>query len=300
MPYFCIALLILALLFAARFYFLRRAIVITTEQMKEIEKHPERNRQIRIFATDRKLEQLIKRINDIYEARQQERIIYQRRETQIRQEIENISHDLRTPLTSIIGYLELMRDSQIKETERVEYLELVRKRAGLLQGFIRDFYELSTIEGDNYPLLLDMIHVQNALAEVMAAYYHEFQKKHIHVEVSLEEKQCLIIADRIQLNRILNNLVQNALKYAGSHFLLKQYRVGGDCIIQFRNEKGRMREDELKLIFERFYSGDLSRGNQSTGLGLAISKLLVEKMKGKIEARLEEEVFILELRWKSQ
>lgn len=298
MQYLWIALSIIALLFAARFYSLRRAIGITAKQMEEIEKHPERNRRLRMFATDRKLEQLVKRINGIYAARQQERIVYQKRETQIRQEIENISHDLRTPLTSIIGYVELIKDRQTKEVERGEYLEIIQKRARLLQGFIQDFYELSRIEGDNYPLLPDILPVQNLLAEVMAAYYHEFQKKHIRVEVSLAEKQCSIIADRIQFNRILNNLIQNALKYAGNQFFLKQYCVGRECVIQFLNEKGGMDEEELKLIFERFYTGDLSRSNQSTGLGLAIAKLLVEKMKGKIEARLEGEAFVIELRWK--
>ena len=163
-----------------------------------------------ILTTNHGIEELLKEINNIYQARQQERIVYQRREIQIRREIENISHDLRTPLTSIIGYVELMQDAQTNETGRAEYLQVIRKRAKVLQGFIQDFFELSRIEGENYPLL------------------------------------------------------------------------------------------ELGLIFDRFYTGDLSRNNQSAGLGLTISKKLVDKMKGNIEARLDDNLFVIELRFKVQ
>lgn len=268
--------------------------------MKEIEEHPERNRQLKALTTNHGIEQLLKEINNIYQARQQERIVYQRREIQIRREIENISHDLRTPLTSIIGYVELIQDVQTIETERVKYLQVIRKRAKVLQGFIQDFFELSRIEGQNYPLLLDVVQVQNALSEVVVAYYNEFEKKQIQVEVELENKPCFIIADKLQFNRILNNLVQNALKYSQSQFILKQCTVDGDCIIQFQNDKKQMKEGELNLIFDRFYTGDLSRNNQSAGLGLTISKILVEKMKGNIEARLDKNLFVIELRFKVQ
>jgi len=193
-----------------------------------------------------------------------------------------------------------MQDEQTKPAEREEYLQIIQKRARVLQGFIQDFYELSRIEGENYPLLFDLIQVQNTLSEVVVAYYHEFEKMHITVEVILEEKQCSIIVDKIQFNRILNNLVQNALKYSKSHFVLKQYILDGECIIRFQNDKDLGTQDDLKNIFDRFYTGDLSRNNQSTGLGLTISKILTEKMKGRIEAILDEKLFVIELRWKSK
>ena len=300
MKYLCIGLLIIIVILIVLLISLQHEISATAKQMDEIEEHPERNRQLKAFTTNRKIEELLKKINYIYQARQQERIIYQRRETQIRREIENISHDLRTPLTSIIGYVDLIRDEETKDFEQKEYLTIIQKRARILQGFIQDFYELSRIEGDNYPLLLDTILIQNMLSEVMAAYYHEFDKRKIQVEISLEEKPCPIIADKIQFNRILNNLIQNALKYTKDHFYLKQYTMNNECILQFINEKNQMKDEELKYLFDRFYTGDLTRNNQSTGLGLTISKMLVEKMKGSIEARIEDEMFIIELRWKVQ
>lgn len=294
MTYISIGFIILSIILAARYYLLRRAISHAAKQMEAIEQNPESNRQLKSSITDYKLEQLLTKINDIYQARQQERITYQRRETQIRREIENISHDLRTPLTSIIGYVNLIQE-EIQSKNQEEYLGIIHKRAKVLQGFIQDFYELSRIEGDDYPLLYDSVHIQNMISEAAVAYYNEFEKEHIKVEIELEEESRFIIADKIQFNRILNNLIQNALKYSNCLFIIRQFKLEGNCVIQFKNDKNKMTEEQLKFIFDRFYTGDLSRSNQNSGLGLTITKLLVEKMKGKVEARLEEDLFIVEI-----
>jgi signal transduction histidine kinase len=266
--------------------------------MEDIEKHPERNRQLKAITAVPGLEKLLSRINLIYQARQQERIVYQRSETKIRREIENISHDLRTPLTSILGYLDLMKDSTSEE-EKAEYLDIIHKRARVLQGFIQDFYEISRIEGDDYPLLFESINLQSMLKETIVAYYHEFEQKKLEVEVELEEKPAVIIADKIQLNRIFNNLIQNALKYAEEKFILIQFMTKDSCVLQFKNDRSRISEEEIDYLFERFYTGDQSRSSQSTGLGLTITKALVEKMYGRIAAKFEGEFFIIELEWPS-
>jgi signal transduction histidine kinase len=264
--------------------------------MEDIEKRPERNRQLKAIAADPQLEALLCKINKIYQARQQERIVYQRSETKLRREIENISHDLRTPLTSILGYLDLIEDNPSEE-EKAQYLEIIRKRAKVLQGFIQDFYEISRIEGDDYPMLLEVIPVQSMLKDTLVAYYLDFEAKKLEVSVEIEEKPAFIIADKIQFNRILNNLIQNGLKYADHIFILKEFISGNYCTIRFINDNSRMKEEEIKKIFERFYTGDSSRNNQSTGLGLTITKALVEKMNGTVDARLEDGLFVIELTW---
>jgi signal transduction histidine kinase len=297
MQYVCIVLVILVLLLAVRLYFLHRALHSASEDMAEIEEAPDQNRQLKSRSTDQSLEPLLTRINLLYSERQKERINYQRREQQIRQEIENISHDLRTPLTSILGYLDLIEDEDTSKAEQEEYLGIIRRRAKILQGFIRDFYEISRIEADDYPLQLTSVPVQYILKEVVVAYYLEFEKRNISVDILLEDKPCNIITDKIQFERILNNLVQNALKYAVNQFTIKQTRTKDSCCIQFINDTANLAEEELTRIFERFYTGDQSRANQSSGLGLTITKLLTEKMKGHIEAKLEKGLFIIELSW---
>ncbi len=297
MQYVCIILVILVLLLAVRLYFLHRALHTASVDMADIEEASDQNRQLKSRSTDQSLEQLLRRINILYSARQKERINYQRKEQQIRQEIENISHDLRTPLTSILGYLDLIEDEDTTMDERAEYLGIIRRRAKILQSFIRDFYEISRIEADDYPLQLASFPVQSILKEVVVAYYLEFEKRNISVNISLEDRPCSIITDKIQFERILNNLVQNALKYAVNQFTIKQTRTQDSCIIQFINDTTSLSKEELSRIFERFYTGDQSRANQSSGLGLTITKLLTEKMKGHIEANIEKDLFIIELRW---
>lgn len=297
MIYFSLGLAaIIIIILSSCLFFLRRALSNTIKQMDDIEKHPERNRQLKANTIDRLVEILMDKINHIYKARQQERIIYQRSESKIRKEIENISHDLRTPLTSILGYLDLIEDSDSLE-EKNEYLDIIRKRARILQCFIQDFYEISRIEGDDYPLILELVTVQEILKDTIILYYYELEKKKLAVEIDIEEKPINIIVDRIQFNRILNNLVQNALKYADEKFIIKQFVSNDICILQFINDKNQMTEEDLNVIFDRFYTGDQTRGNQSTGLGLTITKILVEKMKGTIEAKFVDNLFVIEICW---
>ena len=267
--------------------------------MNEIESAPQANRQLKTITIDHSIEKLFTQINYVYKKRQEERIAYQRREEQIRREIENISHDLRTPLSSIIGYVDLIKDTDTSELEKIEYLEIIGKRSRVLQGFIQDFYELSRIEGDDYPLIYQSVEIQSIVKEVIVAYYQEFKKKNIEVDIQIEDKPSYIIVDKIQFNRIINNLVQNALKYSEKSFVIKQYKIDEECIIELSNDKNHMREEELAYIFDRFYTGDTTRNTQSTGLGLPIAKVLTEKMKGSIVAKLDEKMFVITMRWQS-
>lgn len=296
--YLSIILMVLLFLLAAYLFYLMRVIKSTIKQMEEIRASSVGNRQLRAISANKVYDKLLKSINDVYEDWQQERIIAQKKSRKVRQEIENISHDLRTPLTSIIGYVDLCKDKQITEEEKTEYLHIIQKRARVLQSFIMDFYEISRMEGDSFPLEIDRLAVQNTLGEIIVAYYHEMEQKKLNVEVNLEEKQCFILVDKIQFHRVINNLIQNAIKYARKNISLQQFTTKDECIIQIKNEKNQMKEEELKLIYDRFYTGDISRTSGSTGLGLTISKLLVEKMQGNIRAFLEEDFFVIELRWK--
>lgn len=298
MLYIILGLVILSVFFAVRYLLLSRSITDAIRQMEEIQEQNESNRKLKALTSDKHMEVLLKKINELYDSRQQERIQYQRQEIQIRREIENISHDLRTPLTSIIGYVDLIQDPSTKEGERQVYLKIIFKRAKVLQGFIEDFYDLSRIEGNDYPILYESIPVKNVLKEVIVSYYQQFERKNIRVEILLDEKTSSIIADKIQFNRILNNLIQNALKYTNSFFILKQYNTEDECIILFQNDNNELKQEDVNYIFDRFYTGDKTRKGQSTGLGLTIAKLLAENMKGKIDAKLENNIFTIELHWK--
>lgn len=298
MLYIVIGLGLICIYFAIRFLALKQSIRNAAFQMDKIEEQKESNRKLKAVTSDKDLELLLNRINKLYEFRQEERISYQRREQRLQREVENISHDLRTPLTSIMGYTELIQDPGTSQEERQEYLSIIYKRAKVLQGFIEDFYELSRFQGENYPLRYDILQVQPIIKEVLVSYYRQFEKKQIQVEIHLEDERCSIIADRVQFNRILNNLIQNALKYTKTSFTLIQYSAQENCIIRFCNDNTDLTDEDMKRIFDRFYTGDENRSGQSTGLGLTIAKLLVENMKGSIHGELKDGRFTIELSFK--
>jgi len=274
---------------------LLKAIRDVLKQMDEIEEQPEENRELKNPVTSRSLEMLLVRINRIYQSRQQERILLLRREKGIRREIENVSHDLRTPLTSIIGYLDLIQDKDTGEEEKREYLEIIGKRARGLKNLIDNFYELSRLEGENYPVTLTTVPLQPLIKEIILSFYREFEERGIQVAVKLEEIERVTVADRLQLSRIIINLIQNATKYSRSFFEIEQVSKDGLCSIYFRNDHKGMKEEEMELIFNRFYTGDTVRSNRSSGLGLTIAKILAEKQKAKIHACLEGDVFVIKL-----
>lgn len=298
MIYLGIGLCIIGIIPAVALFTLIRALKSIIVQMDEIEEEPEENRQLKNPDTSRCLEKLLIRINRIYQSRQQERIRLQRREKGIRREIEDISHDLRTPLTSILGYLDLLQDKDIPETEKAAYLEVIEKRARGLKSLIENFYELSRLEGENYPLVLSVVSVQAAVREAVLAFYREFEEKDIRVTVELEEKECFVTADKVYFNRILTNLIQNACKYSNYFFEIRQESKDGACCLQFRNDWKDGKEEDLDFIFNRFYTGDATRSRGSSGLGLTIAKLLAEKQKASVSAWLEGDVFVIELKLK--
>lgn len=295
MLYIVIGLGFICLYLAVSLLSLKLSIRRAAIQMDEIEERKESNRNLKAVTSDKELERLLRRINKLYGFRQEERISYQRREHLLQREVENISHDLRTPLTSIMGYTELIQDPGTSMEEQQEYLNIIYKRAKVLQGFIEDFYELSRFQGENYPLRYEILPVQPILKEVLVSYYRQFEKKQIQVEIHIEEEPCSVIVDRVQFNRILNNLIQNALKYTKTFFTLKQYRTQENCIIQFQNDNTALTDEDMKHIFDRFYTGDENRAGQSSGLGLTIAKILAENMNGSIRGDLKENRFTIEL-----
>lgn len=127
----------------------------------------------------RAAEELLASINALLRLRQDDAAEHRRQERAIRQQISNISHDLRTPLTSILGYLQLLEGDSLTQEERGEYLEIVRGRAKSLQSLITSFYELSRLEGGEYPLSREKVDLYHILSELAAEFYNDFEEARV-------------------------------------------------------------------------------------------------------------------------
>lgn len=288
MAYFIIGLLIVGVFYlSVRLYLLKVSMKDAGKQLREINEKLEENRIVRFSAPNKELEELLVEINNSLQGIRQERIVYAKREKEFKQQIENISHDLRTPLTSMIGYLKIMDVSNLNEEEK-EDLQTVLKKAERLQELISQFYDFSRLTAQDYPLELEAIDVTKILREVMADAYSELSARNLEVTVDLPERAVWIEGNANALQRVFQNLLQNAGRYAVKELAVSVCEEEERVIICFKNDTKDLYEQEVERLFERFYTVDKSRSNGSTGLGLTIAKEFVEKMGGSIEAELED------------
>ena len=160
-----VILLIPSVYFSARFFLLSRNIKTSVKDFKYISENIDTNRKLKLNHPDKNFEKLLSEINQYLEDTQVSKLKYIKREEEIRKEIENVSHDLRTPLTSIRGYLELINDETITSKEKKDYLCIVEKRAKVLQHLIQDFYDLSRFENNDYNLNMEIIDINKELRE---------------------------------------------------------------------------------------------------------------------------------------
>lgn len=284
-----VASLITSVYFSTRFFLLSRSINNVTKDFKYISKNVNSNRKLKLNYPEKHLEQLLLEINKYLEDTQIYKQKYIKREEEIRKEIENISHDLRTPLTSIRGYLELIKDEDIPDKEKKEYIYIIEKRAKVLQNLIQDFYDLSRLENNDYNFSMEIIDINKELKEQILMFYNDFDKNNIDVDIKLKETPILVYLDKNAIERVFHNLIQNATKYSKSKFCMLLNSKNGEIIIEFKNDVQDMNRQDLDLLFNRFYMKDSSRSKDSSGLGLTITKFLIESMNGKIDIELDNE-----------
>lgn len=279
-----------AALYMVRFYRLRENLRRERSVLEEIGQNPNSNRILHISFPDKEAEAFLEAVNAYLSLARTQQAAAHNRERELRAQIENISHDLRTPLTALIGYLELLDEDGLSAENR-EMVEAVRAKAKSLQRLIGNFYDLSRLELNDYHLQPERLDVARFARELTLTYYQQFEEKGLSVYMTdVSEKPLYIVADAGALERIFSNMLQNALRYAHSYLRMKVFQENDTLYILFENDTASLQPEDMKHLFERFYMSERSRTSQGSGLGLTISKLLAEAMGGSVEAQLEQEV----------
>ncbi|WP_159884571.1 sensor histidine kinase [Paenibacillus puerhi] len=208
-----------------------------------------------------------------------------------------ISHDIRTPLTSMIGYMDALKDEVAASAEeRRAYLDIISRKAASLKDLIEDMFELAKLDADDIVLRPEPLDLAEAAREAVIAWLPELQAKGIELKANLPDKPCRVEADSLVLQRILANLIKNAVQYGhDGHVLgieLGRREQDGDYELVVWDKGHGIPAQELPHIFERTYRASGSGGslNGGSGLGLAIAKALVDKQGGRIWAQSEPEV----------
>ena len=207
--------------------------------------------------------------------------------------ITNVSHDIRTPLTSIIGYLGLLKTGNVAPEDQKKYIDIAYTKAEQMKSLANDLLEYTTLKSNSTKLNLAPLHIYSMLEQVEAGFELEAEKKGISFEIAARPKNLTIKADAEKLVRVYNNLINNAFKYgtgATKIKLVANLINKQEVELRVENNGARIPEDALNKIFERFYRVETSRNTKTggTGLGLSIVKGVVDLHKGTIECKSDD------------
>ncbi len=208
---------------------------------------------------------------------------------ELKEAVTNVSHDLRTPLTAICGYLELL-DKGDKTPEQARYLALIAGRAEAMKRLTEELLRYSVAAGGEEELCLEPVDLNAAVEEAVAFFYGAFVERGIAPAVSLPEERIVRQLDRAALSRVLGNLLNNALKYSGGDL---DVALEPDGAITLSNAAPGLDEVQVGRLFDRFYTVESAR--HSTGLGLSIARSLTERMDGTVSAQYEDGRLIIRL-----
>ena len=203
--------------------------------------------------------------------------------------ITNVSHDLRTPLTSIIGYLGLIEDNQYQtKDELTKYTHTAYVKAQQMKVLVEDLFEYTKVRQTSTPIAKTTFDMEQMLEQLAASFELEAQKKNMQITVECQPTPLMMEADTEKLGRVFNNLIANALKYGkgGKQIILSAEKVGQEAIIKVSNDGQQIPSDSLNQLFDRFYRVEASRSQETggTGLGLAITQSIVALHGGYIYA----------------
>ena len=208
--------------------------------------------------------------------------------------MRNISHDLRTPLTSAAGYTDLILNSDLTEDEKISEMKIVEARLKRLTELVDSFFEFSKILTTNKEIELETVNLIGILEECIGNFYEDYKKENREVDFITSNNKISISTNRTMLSRIFENLISNALKYGSGNLTIEVISENADVIrISFTN---RIIDKDLDTgrIFDDFYTTDISRTKGSTGLGLAIAKEFTEQLNGNIEAHIEDDKLVID------
>lgn len=280
-------LISMIIIFVTLYVLLRKEVKSITCQLNKINSI-KTNSKVLLSLRNKNLEKLALEINKTLEEKRKTETEYKKIDLELRQAIANMSHDLRTPLTSIMGYIQLIEDESLPIDEKKEYMDIVKKRAKSLQTLITSFYELSRLEAKEYKFEFKSLSLSNILCDMIASFYNDFINKGIEPAIDIDEKAAMIIADENAVRRVFSNLIQNMIKYGEKSVFISLKQQDKFIIIVFKNDAPNLSVEDASHLFERFFIVDRTRNGNNTGLGLAISKQLLEQMGHEISAELIE------------
>ena len=262
--------------------FLILKLCLVKQQMRKIVKQLEEPGEnfISVDFVDRDLETVALKINENLDMIQKIKAEAVKGEQAMKSSISMISHDMRTPLTSVIGYLQLA-EKNCQEKETLQDIQIALDRAKYTNKLVDDFFELSVIDSNQYTPVMEKINICEVVCEEILANYLEFEKKGITPLFEQSDDEIDVWADPKLLMRVIQNLISNGIKYSAGNmeFSVSQ---GEKVVLSISNTISQSLD--VDKIFDKFYRADAARNSDGMGLGLYICRKFMEEMEGSISA----------------
>ncbi len=242
---------------------------------------------------------LKERINRFLEQWHRQREAAAKKEQMISDTYTNLSHDIRTPLTSLDGYFQLLKDETDKSAQE-HYIDIIQERITSLKDMLEELFMFTKLKNDSFKLELSNCCVSRLLKQTVFSYYEEWKKQGIEPSLDICEDTIFITANAQALRRMLQNVIKNALVHGQNSICIQMKQKNKMVHILVSNDVKNPDDIDVDKVFERFYKADEARSISSSGLGLSIAKELVERMGGSIEARLEGKRFVVEIQFECE
>lgn len=245
--------------------------------IRNINKQIKDKRKIRVSLSNKYIEELAYEINQKDTLHKKLQVQIKQEEEQLKQSISNISHDLRTPLTSIQGYLTLLQECK-NEHEQEQYIKIIKAKTEYLTDLVQEFYDLSVVENEQVDIECEQIDINRIVTDCIIEKYYEFGE--IQPIIQTENVPVWIYGNSLICKRIIENLIVNAIRYSDNYI---EVSINQQGIFTIKNSTQSLEDIDINFLFNKFYTVDKSRTKGSSGLGLYIVKELLKKINGKIE-----------------
>ena len=240
------------------------------------------NLSLYLSGKDRKLRAIAAKLNQQLDVLRKQQLRYQRGDLELKNAVTSISHDLRTPLTAIKGYLDLLQTEQ-KSPDTERYLQVIAERTDQMQTLTEELFRYSLILSDDSDAEPETVCLNALLEESIAGFYGALVSRGITPEITMPEQKVYCNCVPTALSRIISNLLQNAMKYSKGDL---QISLSQDGLLIFANHTDPISVTQLEHLFDRFYT--VESAQHATGLGLSIARTLTEQMGGTITAESED------------
>lgn len=229
-------------------------------------------------------------LNELLALFRQQKIRDREKEKIIAKTYTSLSHDIRTPLTSLDGYFQLLKETKDSEAQK-RYLSIISERIAFLKLMLEQLFTYSKLKNEEYRLEVSNICLNRILKDVLFSYYEDWRSMGIEPIIELTEEALYIEGNKEALQRVMHNIIKNAMEHGLKKISVYLYKQSGQVWLRIGNLAKDIEQIDVTKVFERFYKADAARSNISSGLGLSIAKEFVLRMNGTITAEFEQDMF---------